>query len=177
MAETITLARPYAKAMFESAVEKNALAAWSLDLNKLALIASNKDMQPVLHNPLVSKKELADLFTGIEGSQHDEINRLITLLAEKKRLNLLPAIAKLYDAYVSEKDKTMEVKVVSAFPIDSARLQRLTHALQNKFKRQIIIQCAVDSALIGGAIIYAGDQVIDGSLRSKLNRLSERLCS
>jgi F-type H+-transporting ATPase subunit delta len=98
-------------------------------------------------------------------------------LADKKRLNLLPAIVGLYEDYVADHKKTMDVKVVSAYPIDEARVNRLRLALQENLKRQVTLQCSVDRSLLGGAIIYAGDQVIDGSLRSKLKKLADRLSS
>lgn len=177
MPEITTLARPYAKAIFESAIEKNELKAGSKALTKLAMIANNKEMQPVLTNPLMSKKELASLFIDLAGDSLNEASKqLIMLLAEKKRLSLLPSISLLFQALLAEHERTIEVKVVSAYPIDQSRMQRLQYALQNNLKREVTIRCVIDRALLGGVIIYAGDQVIDGSLRSKLNRLSERLC-
>lgn len=177
MPETRTLARPYAKAIFESAVEKKELKAGSKALMKLAMIASNKEMQPILINPLISKKELATLFIDIaDDSLIETSKQLVMLLAERKRLCLLPAISLLFQELLAEHERTIEVKVVSAYPIDQNRMQRLQYALQNNLKREVTIRCVIDRALLGGAIIYAGDQVIDGSLRSKLKRLSERLC-
>lgn len=178
MSEITTIARPYAKAIFESALEKNTLKEWSVALKNLAMIANNPDMLPLLNNPLLAREQLSSVFIDIAGkSLNDDAKRLVELLASRKRLDLLPAISKLYEIALAEREKTIEVKVVSAYQIDQARLQRLQHALQSRLNRQVSIQFAIDSALIGGAVIYAGDQVIDGSLRSKLKRLSESLCS
>ncbi|MBA2653608.1 MAG: F0F1 ATP synthase subunit delta [Gammaproteobacteria bacterium] len=176
MSEITTVARPYAKAIFESACEKHSLKEWSDTLKRLAFIASSKEMQPVLTSPLVPKEELASIFIDLGGeSINEDSKNLINLLAEGKRLNLLPAIAKLFEDCVADLEKRIEVKVVSAYSIDPPRLQRLKQALENYLNRQVAIRFVVDNTLIGGAIIYAGDEVIDGSLRSKLNRLFERL--
>lgn len=178
MSEIKTIARPYAKAIFDLALEKSRLKEWSLTLNNLAMVAADNAMQGILGNPLLSKQQLIDFFIDIGGaSLNDQEKRLISLLALSKRLNLLPAIAKLFEEAVANRERTMNVKVVSAYPLDQARLLKMTHALQNKLKRQVTIQCAVDHQLLGGAIIYAGDQVIDGSLRTKLKKLNDRLCS
>ncbi len=181
MAELSTIARPYAKAIFETALLNQTLKDWSKELAMLAGIVEDQNMQTVLNNPLISKKDLSavfmDIVTCIDGGRAHQVTNLIQILIEKKRLNLLPAIASRYEKYLAEREKRAEVKVISAYPIDEIRLQRLTHALQNHLKRQIVLECAVDKNLLGGIIIYAGDRVIDGSLRTKLKKLSESLCS
>ncbi len=178
MTNVNTLARPYAKAIFELALEQKTLKEWANALNILAMIASNEEMKPVLVNPLVSKQQSENLFFEIAGdSLNAENKNLVSLLASKKRLNILPAIVQVYEACLAEKEKTIEVKVVSAYQIDQARLQKLQHVLENYLKKQVIMEFGIDSGLLGGVIIYAGDQVIDNSIRHKLNRLSERICS
>jgi F-type H+-transporting ATPase subunit delta len=178
MSELITIARPYAKAVFEFALEHKTINEWERALKKLAIIGGSKIIQPVLTNPLLPREQLANLVIEVAGdSLNDENKRLVKELAGRRRLNLLPAIEKLYDQYLSEYERTVEVKVVSAYPLDNSRLQRLQYALQNKLKRKITMHCLVDRDLLGGVVIYAGDQVIDDSLRSKLKKLSERLCS
>lgn len=178
MSEVTTVARPYAKAIFEMALERNALQEWSNTLGFLALLVNDAGMKPILKNPLLSKEEIGSIFVSIGADRlNKEAKNLIEILAAKKRLQILPAIASLYEQFVAERNKIIDVKVVSAYPIDSARIKRLQKALENNLNKQVIMQCAVDDKLLGGAIIYAGDQVIDGSLRSKLKRLSERLSS
>lgn len=180
MSEIMTVARPYAKAVFESALEKNRLEPWLVAIKNLALIANCPEMESVITNPLITKKKLVDLFVDVAGKsleQADELKELVKLLAESKRLTLLPAIAEVYEQFILDYEKKIEVKVVSAYPIDDARMQRLARALQNSLKRQVTLECSIDRTLLGGVIVYAGDQVIDGSLRSKLKRLAERLCS
>lgn len=178
MSDINTIARPYAKAVFESAVEHKLLEDWSLQLKNLALIVKNEHMLPLLSNPLIAKEELVKLICEIAGrSLNEEGKQLISLLAEKKRLNILPAIANHYENYLAEFERTIDVRVVSAFPIDQTRLQKLQHALQKYLNRQVHLQFDIDNTILGGAIIYANDLVIDGSLRKRLNRLSESLCS
>jgi F-type H+-transporting ATPase subunit delta len=178
MAEAITIARPYAKAIFELAEEKKALKEWSKMLKTLAMIAADKNMQPVLKNPLITTDQLTSLFFDVaSGTLNEEAEHLIEMLATNKRLNLLPAITKIYEQYLADAERIIDVKVVSAYPIDSTRLKKLEQALQGYLNRKVTLHMRTDSALLGGAVIYAGDRVIDGSLRGKLNQLSERLCS
>jgi F-type H+-transporting ATPase subunit delta len=195
MSEFKGVARPYAKAMFELALQRNSLNDWSNELNQLAFIAENKPMQSAVNNPLISRQALADIFLDIASDLQNgpsvqgdkkqtsargisqEVVNLVNILAQKKRLRLLTDIARLYEKFIAECNKTVQVKVVSAYPIDKTRLQRLTDALEDNLKRQVTLDCSVDNTLLGGAIIYAGDRVIDGSLSSKLKRLAERLCS
>lgn len=177
MSEMMTIARPYAKAVFDSALAKNTLPAWSKSLKQLGVIAGNSEMKRLLQNPLVTKKTLVDLFIDLAGPElSQDAKNLIDLLAERKRLNLLPEISKVFEKCLADHERMIEVKVVSAYPIDETRMRKLQGALQTYLKRQVTLQQSLDSALVGGAIIYAGDLVIDGSLRGKLNRLSERLC-
>jgi F-type H+-transporting ATPase subunit delta len=176
VSENMTLARPYAKAVFGTALENNTLATWSHALKILASIVANKEMQPILTHPRISKDQLADIVLSIAADLPREGKHLLNLLVEKKRLALLPVIATLYETFVRDHEKTIEVKVDSAYPIDPVRLQRLKQALQTYLKRQVSLHCTVNTTLLGGAIIYADHQVIDGSVRNKLKRLSESLC-
>lgn len=178
MADIQTIARPYAKAVFDLALEGKALKEWSDTLKVLSLIAADPMMQVVLNNPLNTKKQIVDLFQDVVGkSLSEEANNLLNELAIKKRLNILPAISQVYEVCLADRERTIDVKVVSAFPIDEGRLQKLQATLQGHLNRQVNMRLAIDRELLGGAVIYAGDQVIDGSLRGKLNRLSERLSS
>lgn len=177
MLDVNTIARPYAKAVFELALEQKALLEWSNELKLFALIAGDKNMQTVLSNPLIPHDQLAGLFFEVAGPLSKRAKNLISLLASRKKLSILGAISKGYDALLAEKERTIGVKVVSAFAIDKARLTKLQKTLQAFLNRQVIMELEVDKTLIGGAVIFAGDQVIDGSLRGKLNRLNERLCS
>lgn len=177
MTDVTTIARPYANAIFELALEENKLKEWSDVLKLLATIANDKNMQSVLKNPLIAKDDLVKLFHDITGDLPQKAINLINELASKKRLNILPAISKVYEVCLAERERVIDVKVVSAFPIDEARLKKLQVALQGYLNRQVNIKFAIDRELIGGVVIHAGNKVINGSLRGKLDRLSERLCS
>lgn len=177
MTDVTTIARPYANAIFELALEENKLKEWSDVLKLLATIANDKNMQSVLKNPLIAKDDLVKLFHDITGDLPQKAINLINELASKKRLNILPAISKVYEICLAERERVIDVKVVSAFPIDEARLKKLQVALQGYLNRQVNIKFAIDRELIGGVVIHAGNKVINGSLRGKLDRLSERLCS
>lgn len=178
MSDVITIARPYANAIFELALEQNKLKDWSEVLKFLAVIAEDNLMQPILSNPLLSKAQVIKLFVDVAGGVlSEEVINLLNQLATKKRLSILPAISKVYEVCLADRERTIDVKVVSAFPIDEMRLKKLQTALQGYLNRQVNMRFALDRDLLGGAVIYADDQVIDGSLRGKLSRLSERLCS
>lgn len=178
MTDVITIARPYAKAIFELAFAHKTLQEWKSMLTTLALIASDKNMQSMLFNPLLSKEQLAKLFLDVaKDTVNEEGKRFVEQLANKSRLSLLPAIRDRYETLLAEHEKTIDVKVVSAYPLDKDRLKKLQKALQNFLNRQVTMQFDVDSTLLGGVIIHAGDQVIDGSLRGRLHQLSESLSS
>lgn len=178
MSEITTIARPYAKAIFDLAIQQKQLKEWSVTLKKLAMIAADKQMQPLMIDPSVTKQQLSSIFIDILGSSlMEEGKNLINELTNRKRLSILPAISEVFESCLAEHERTLEVKVVSAFHIDEARLQKLQRALGHKLNRQIQMRCIIDSKLIGGIIIYAGDEVIDGSLRGKLDKLSKRLYS
>jgi F-type H+-transporting ATPase subunit delta len=177
MADVLTIARPYANAIFELALEEDKLKEWSDTLKLLGLIADDPAMRPVISNPLISKDQLVKLFNDVAGKLSEEANNLLEELAARKRLGIMPAISGVYENCLADRERTIDVKVVSAFPIDEGRLKKLQAALQGYLKRQVNMRFAVDRELIGGVVIYAGNQVIDASLRGKLNRLSERLCS
>jgi F-type H+-transporting ATPase subunit delta len=177
MTNVNTLARPYAKAIFELALKQETLQDWARILGILAEIANNEKMKLVLANPLASKKQIESIFFEIAGNSLTTENKnLIYILVSKKRLNILPAILRAYEAYLAEKERTIEIKVVSAYKIDEDRLNKLQRTLENHFKKQIKIEFSIKSTLLGGIIIYAGDQVIDDSILGKLNRLSEQIC-
>src|SRR5262245_15068556 len=119
MSDVMTIARPYAEAIFEIAIQNDELKRWSDTLKSLALIAGNKNMQPVLNNPLIPREQLADLFLDITGpALNQEAKNLVSVLASRKRLSLLPAISAAYENCVAEHERIIEVKVVSAYPLD-----------------------------------------------------------
>lgn len=171
-----TLARPYASAAFEYALDKNALAEWDDMLKNAALIVEDPAVKALLTSPAVTSKQLMDLFTTVLAKVLDRQKKnFIGLLAANKRLPLLPDIAALFDSLKADYEKTLTVSVVSAVSLDEAYQQKLVKSLTKRLQRQVSLECEIDPSLLGGAVITAGDRVIDGSIRGKLNRLFESL--
>ena len=173
-ANMTTIARPYAVAAFEFALKKNKLAEWQTMLNAAAYLPENLAVKNLLTNPKMTTKKLTSLFCDVLAAVLDEEKKnFIHLLAENHRLDTLPEIATLFNHYREEHDKTVTVNVTSAILLDDNYKARLITALTKRLKREVTLQCKVDESLIGGAIISAGDLVIDGTIRGKLNRLNE----
>lgn len=169
-----TIARPYAKAAFEYALEKSDLASWEAMLKVAAEIAQDETMLKMLHSPKVTHKELVSIFCEILGNRLDkEKKNFIELLAQYERLNALPEIVELFSAAQAQYEKTMDVELISAIPLEAQSQQKFIEALTKRLKRKVTLRCEVDPKLLGGALVRAGDMVIDGSIRGKLNRLIE----
>ena len=117
------------------------------------------------------------LFFSVEGAEQHALVNLITLLATNKRLMLLPEIKALYEVYRAEQEKTLVVDVVSYSHFSAAQQQELIAALSKRLQRQVSLNVRIDPALLGGAVIQAGDLVIDGSVRGKLNKLTTDLAA
>ncbi|HVX00837.1 MAG TPA: F0F1 ATP synthase subunit delta [Candidatus Babeliaceae bacterium] len=171
-----TIARPYALAAFEYALESHDLKSWENLLYSAALITRDKTMSQLLSSPEVTQGELCEIYCDILSKLLDaQKKNYIQLIAEYERFEALPEIANLFAKYQADYEKTMTVKVISAIPLDKSHEQKYIDALTRRLKRKITLDCEVDKSLLGGAIIRAGDIVIDGSVRGKLNRLFESL--
>ena len=178
MAELTTLARPYAKAVFAEAQEKNALDAWSDDLAILAAFAADADMAKVLVHPSLTAEQQAQALTDVCGDKlKDAAKNLVAVLAENKRLPLLPEIAALYEELKAQLQNTVDVVVTSAQELSSDQADKLAQALKAKLNCDVRLTSEIDESLIGGAIIRAGDLVIDGSITGKLSKLAEAMKS
>ena len=177
MAELTTIARPYAKAAFDFAIEQDAVDSWAEMLTFAALVSENETMQPLLAGSLASTK-LAALFISVCGEQVNvQGQNLIKVMAENGRLKVLPAVSQLFTEYRNEWAKEVEADVVSATELSSEQQQQISISLEKRLARKVKLNCSTDAALIAGVIIKAGDLVIDGSVRGKLSRLSEKLQS
>jgi F-type H+-transporting ATPase subunit delta len=171
-----TLARPYAKAAFGLAQDSGALAGWQDMLNQAAQIASDPQVDAVLRNPLVSPKQGVELLAAAAGDRFDERFRaFLDVLGQNRRLVLLPDIASAYEQLKQEAEKRLRVRVVAAMPLDADQSRRMREALARRYACDVELDTEVDGDILGGAVIYAGDQVIDGSLRGRLGRLSQAL--
>jgi len=178
VAERATIARPYAKAAFEYARAANALAAWSEGLKVAAEIVADPRVAPLTKSPAWSAADLVGLITDVAGAKLDAgMQNFVRVLAENRRLLLLPEIAARYEILRSAVENTVDVDVVSAVPLDAAQADRLSAALSTRLKRKVRMQNAVDATLLGGAVVRAGDLVIDGSLKGRLQRLATELGS
>ena len=175
-ADNTTIARPYAKAAFEESREKGRLAEWSEGLAIAAQVVRDPRVARLLGNPQVTAPELAQIVTDIAGAKLGGDGRNFLLaLAENHRLGALPEIAALYDEMKNAAEGIADVTVTSATPLDGAQRERLTAALARRLKRRVRLTCEVDPKLLGGAVLRAGDLVIDGSLRSRLERMAYEL--
>jgi F-type H+-transporting ATPase subunit delta len=176
MAETSTVARPYAKAAFEYARDHKALDGWADILVKLGQVAAVRDVQKLLVHPgLTAERKVAILLELAEVDTDEAARRFLETLGAKNRLPALTAIAEQFERLRAELEQRVDVTVVSAYPLDDKQQKKLAGALQKRLNREISITTQVDSALLGGVILRAGDTVIDGSVRGRLTRLSEAL--
>ncbi len=173
MAEASTIARPYARAVFEKASEENRLSQWSAMLSLLAEAVGNDELAAVIASKQLDKSELAALIIDICGDGLDEEGRnLVRLLAENGRLQAVPEIAARYEALRAEAESTIDAELRSALPVDDSARQKLAEALGKRLGRKVNLNVTIDESLVGGAVIRAGDMVIDGSASGKLNKLA-----
>jgi F-type H+-transporting ATPase subunit delta len=176
MAEKTTIARPYAQAIFELAQRHKALPRWSEMLQLAAAVAADARVGALVGNPRVTKEELAKLFLGICGDKlNPEAQNLIRLLVENDRMDVLTEIAALYETYRADAERTVEAQVISAFPVDDSQQQQIAAMLKKRLGREVTLSCKTDKSLLGGAIIRAGDLVIDGSVTGQLAKLQVAL--
>lgn len=176
MAELSTVARPYAQAVFEIAQEQGNLAAWSDMLAAAATVSDDPAMQQVLASPGITREQVADLFVEVCGDALDDGGRnFVRVLADNHRLGLLGEVAAQYATLRAEAERTIEATVASAFELSEAQQQKLAGALKERLGREVRLTCEIDKTLIGGAVIHAGDLVIDGSALGRLGRLAGQL--
>ena len=174
MSSTLTLARPYARAAFALARESGRLQPWSDLLAFAATVASDARVQALLGHPKLEAADAVGLLLP-PGETDPTFGQFLNVLADNGRLALLPEIAALYVELMAEAQRVVKAKITSATPLDSAELAKLQAALKKRFGRDVEIETALDPELLGGAVIDAGDIVIDGSLRNKLERLETAL--
>ena len=173
MSQALTLARPYARAAFALARDAGTLPAWSDALALAARVAADPRVSALLGNPKLTRADTVALLAP-EGAGETFAN-FLGLLFENRRLPLLPEIAGLYDGLRSEAERVVKARVTSAAALPAAELETIKAALRRRFGRDVELETAVDAGLIGGAVIDAGDVVIDGSLKGKLGRLQAAL--
>ena len=173
MSQALTLARPYARAAFAIAKESGALPAWSDALAFAARVAADPQVAALLGNPKLTQADTVTLLAA-DGAG-EAFGNFLGLLFENRRLALLPEISGLYDALRFEAERVVKAKVTSAVILPLIEMEKIEAALKRRFGRDVEIETAVDESLIGGAVISAGDVVIDGSVKGKLGRLQTAL--
>lgn len=177
MSEFITVARPYAKAAFDFALEQGALNNWQEMLTFAAEVAQNSEVETFL-NGASSLAQQSDVFIGICGEQLDTNGQnLIRVMASNERLKVLPEVSRMFNALRQEYEKEITVEVISAIVLNDAQRAKLAAALEKRLERKVKLNCSVKPSVMGGLIIQAGDMVIDSSLRSQLSRLAATLQS
>ena len=173
MSQALTLARPYARAAFAIARDAGALPAWSDALAFAARVAADPTVAALLGNPGLTQADATTLLAP-EGADA-MFGNFLGLLFENRRLSLLPEITGMFDELRFEAERVVKAKVTSAVALPTAELDTIKAALKKRFGRDVEVETAVDESLIGGAVIDAGDVVIDGSLKGKLGRLQAAL--
>ncbi len=176
MAELATIARPYANAVFKLAKDGNALDQWSRMLRTLTGTSGHPTVQVLLESPDMPAPAKAFRLAEVCGEELDDRGKkFLQSLADNDRLGLIGEIYEQYEELRAEEEKSLDVEVISAFALTDAQSEQLRSSLNARFEKEIAIEARVDESLIGGAVIRAGDVVIDGSVRGRLNKLAETL--
>jgi F-type H+-transporting ATPase subunit delta len=171
MAELATIARPYAEALDQSVNGADALALIP-QLQALAAVAGHPDMQQLADNPKVSAKQVLEVITGVAKAPLDaKVSNLLRTVVENGRLSALPQIAAQFNALVKSRSGTSDATIESAFPIEAAQLPLVVSALEKRFGRKLNANVVVDPALIGGIRVVVGDEVLDTSVRARLEKM------
>jgi F-type H+-transporting ATPase subunit delta len=176
MSSLTTLARPYAKAAFDLASADNALADWDEMLELASGMAADEQLADLLDHPHVSASRVVSAMSDAAGDRFsDRFNGYLQVVAANHRLPLLFEISAMYRTLRLAAEKRLQVRVVSAVELEPGQAERMKAALTRRFEQEVFLQNVIDPDVLGGAVIYAGDQVIDGSLRGRLQKLSNSL--
>jgi F-type H+-transporting ATPase subunit delta len=181
MSETNTVARPYAKAIFKHALDANQLAHWSIILRDMAMLIEQPDAKSFLSNPATTIDQKVQLLmivcTSTNKDHSQSAENIVRALVENRRQLILPDIFAQYEALRAEQEKTLNVSVTSFATLTQEEQTSLIASLSKRLQRQVTLEINIDKSLLGGAIIQAGDLVIDGSVRGQLNKLSTNLAA
>ena len=176
MAEPVTIARPYAEAVFKLASEGNALAAWSDAIANIDGVVADSRVQACISDPKVSTQQLEGLVLGVVGDKlSGDARNFVQVLVQNGRLDLMPLIRAHFEALKREKEGVLEAKIISALPMNDAQVKALVAQLEAKYQRKVTAQVETDASLIGGVKIVVGDKVIDGTVRGKLDAMAAAL--
>lgn len=175
MAESLTIARPYAEAAFQIARDTQALPSWSDALARLAVVAGTDAARELIGNPRLTVEQVATLCADAAGAISDQQKNFVRVLADNDRIAVLPDVAKLFEALRNEFEGVLEAHVSSAYPLNDAQVADIVKTLEKKYGRSVKANVAVDADLIGGVSIRIGDEVMDASVRGKLAQLADAL--
>jgi F-type H+-transporting ATPase subunit delta len=175
MAESLTIARPYAEAAFKLACEQGALASWSDALRRIATVVADPLARELIGTPQLSAAQVASLVADTSGELGPEQRNFVQVLAENERLAVLPDIAAQFEALRNGFEGVLDAQVSSAFPLSDAQVSEIVALLAAKHGRQVKVTVTVDPDLIGGVSIRVGDEVTDASVRGKLAQLASAL--
>lgn len=176
MAEIATLARPYANAVFDLARSAGRLTEWSPMLALLARAVETDQVRELVATPALAPAVKAhQLIDVVREDIDDRCRRFVNVLADNHRLELLPEIATQFEALKAEAEKTLDVEITAAVELTGQQVDSYTRALRQRFDQDVNVSVDIDPGLVGGAIVRAGDTVIDGSVRGRLTRLVESL--
>jgi len=177
MSEFVTVARPYAKAAFDFAVENQSVDRWQDMLAFAAEVTKNEQMAELLSGAL-APETLAESFIAVCGDQLDAHGQnLIKVMADNGRLKVLPDVLEQFIRLREAREATVEVEVTSATALSEEQLEKISVAMEKRLSRKVKLNCKIDKSVVAGVIIRAGDMVIDGSVRGRLERLADVLQS
>lgn len=177
MAELATIARPYAEALFRVAKSGN-IAAWSDLVSEMAAVAALPDVKSFASNPKISDKQVSETFLSLlKSNVSPEAKNFVGMLVENGRLVLLPEIAAQFFALKNAAEGAADADITSAFEMTDAQVKDLVATLEKKFGRKLNPTVKVDNSLIGGVRVTVGDEVLDTSVRAKLQKMHVALAS
>lgn len=176
MAEHVTIARPYAEAVFKLASDANALNVWSEALANIDGVVADARVRAYISDPKVSAPQLEGLVLGVVGDKlSNEARNFVQVLVQNNRLELMPLIRAHYEALKREKEGVLETKIISALQLSDEQVKQLIAQLESKYQRKVTAQVETDATLIGGVKIVVGDKVIDATVRGKLDAMAAAL--
>lgn len=171
MAELSTLARPYAQALFQVAQQSD-LEGWAALVNELAAVAGNPDMSALMIDPKISDEQLYQVFAGVlKTPLHATAQNFLRELIANGRLSVMSEIAQQFKQLKNAHENLAEVQIETAFPLEGTALTELVAALEKKFGIKLRPQVTVKPELIGGIRVAVGDEVLDTSVRTRLEQM------
>lgn len=175
MAESLTIARPYAEAAFKLACEAGALSQWSDALARLSAVVRSDSAHGLIGNPHITDAQVAALVCDVAGSLTPKQTNFVSVLASNERLEVLPEIVTIFEALRNGHEGVLDAQVGSAYPLSEHQVADVVATLEAKYGRKVKVTVSIDADLIGGISIRIGDEVIDASVRGKLAQLADAL--